>query len=794
MKEYFYFFKLYTFFNHPFVVLIRLAVGALLLAGFLVFWGKENITHMLLALYTLFMMNELFIFARVNRTRPHTGIKNVSGSLTEAVSFSALTLYQEAENISHLAKMLVEKKENRFILEKIGQGFHLQEKNQPKELLLQKAAELVATTGGRYITEVDLFVAYLFLYEEETKYFQNNDLKSQDVVNILHWARNKFSVDKFPSVDLVYRGSSFGDFLVYGWDVEIRKYTVDFTSRVLNLRTSPKVIGREKEYERLLGVLSKEKNNNAILVGEPGTGKTTIVEYFAYKSHLGEAPPNLARKRVFELLADRLIAGASNQGELEERIGYFLSDVRHTGNAVVFIQNIENIFGGGGYNFDISGVIFEYLEDMRIPFIGSTNPSAFRMYLERKASLLDFFEVVRLEEPGEEETLFMLFEKVGEIESEHRVHFTYNAVREAVELSASYLLDTYLPGKALNLLDAVAADAALAKKTLVDKNEVVKKIEEETKVLIASPTPEEKERLLHLEEEIHKRIVDQEQAVNVIAEAMRRVRSGFVNEKRPIAVFLFLGPTGVGKTETAKALAALYFGSEERMIRLDMSEYQTQESIKRLLGSLPGEEYVPSEFTEQVRLHPFSVILLDEFEKAHSRILDIFLQVFDEGRLTDNRGHTVSFRNSIIIATSNAGSEFIREKLIEAIDMVRLKKELLDYLLRQQLFRPELLNRFDDMVMFKPLGEKEVVQIAELLLSGVLKTLEEKQIFIAHDEKVIEKIAKESFDREFGARNIRRYVQQHIQGFLSTMILENKIKKGDKKTLTVNEYGEFVFQ
>ncbi len=311
---------------------------------------------------------------------------------------------------------------------------------------------------------------------------------------------------------------------------------------------------------------------------------------------------------------------------------------------------------------------------------------------------------------------------------------------------------------------------------------------------LAKPNTDEKKVLLSLEDDMHKRVIGQDEAITAVAKSIRRLRSGFTQHKRPISVFLFLGPTGVGKTETAKALSSLYFGDEANMIRLDMSEYQTQNEVERLLGGIPGGEEIENSLPEQVRLHPFSLILLDEFEKAHPHILDIFLQVFEDGRLTDNQGKTVSFKNTIIIATSNAGSEEIREMIGAGKTSADIKNVLVEDLLKSGQFKPELLNRFDDVIIFKPLTIEEASQIAKLILAEALKSLEDDQIFVSFDDKVVDKVVKESFDQEAGARNMRRYVGSSVEDYISKLILEDKLVNGAHVTLSVDESGEYKLQ
>jgi len=379
----------------------------------------------------------------------------------------------------------------------------------------------------------------------------------------------------------------------------------------------------------------------------------------------------------------------------------------------------------------------------------------------------------------------MLFKKAFWLEKEFNVSLTYRAIVAAFEFSAKYSKEKVLPGSAVDLLTDVANNVKLSGKKIVDEQDILTQVERKTKIPVGQPKTAEKKLLLNLESEIHKRIIDQEEAVSAVSEALRRVRTGLNASKKPIS-FLFLGPTGVGKTETAKALSAIYFKSEDAMLRFDMSEYKGEEGIKRLLGATPGEGSEKGEI-EKVYDNPFSLVLLDEFEKADPKILDLFLQVLDDGRLTDNKGKTISFANAIIIATSNAGSEFIREEIQKGTKVDKnFKTNLLDYLQKQGIFKPELLNRFDEIVIFKPLGEKEVVAITKLMLVQFQKNLKDKDIEINFDDNIITKIASEGFDKEFGARPLKRFIQDNIEDLIAQKILKDEIKRGDKITVSVN--------
>lgn len=739
-----------------------------------------------LAILALALINELFIES-LSKIRPKSSAAENKENVRSSIIFSARLKIEQKEVpkiIENLNTPAV-----RFFKNEIGLAKIDNTKVEMSELLKQ-SQELVVWVGGKYITEVDLLAAYVILSEDETGFLQNNSLNNDDVINILYWARRKFAPDEFFVPPTVLIGPGIFDSLVFGWNYELKKYAKDLTWEVLSRHNPPSVIGREKEYQALEIGLSKHKASNAIIVGEPGVGKTSLVEYLAYACFIGKAPQALFHKKIYELFADRLIAGVSTSGELELRLSTLLSEIAHSSNSLVFIPNIENIFGGGGLGFDISGVLAEYLKSDRIKIVGTTTRAGFADFIQGKQSAADLFEKVAVEEAPKGASLLLLTDKAQEVASRYGVGIKYQALKQAVLLAPVYFPDRFLPGSSLVLLEDVVSAAEIGKKKIIDGKDVAALVQSKTNVALAEPGASEKDLLLHLEEKLHDRIVGQEEAVTAVADAMRRVRAGFKEGNKPIGVFLFLGPTGVGKTETAKALAREYFGSENKMIRLDMSEYQTQSQMGRLLGAKPGEEYVPNALTELVTQNPFSLVLLDEFEKAHPQILDLFLQVFDEGRLTDNQGKTVSFKNTIIIATSNAGAELVRER--EESSIAISKDELVDYLLKNNLFKPELVNRFDEVIMFRFLNREEVKKIAGILLAESFKKLSENQIKVSVDDKVLDKIAQEAYKPEFGARQIRRYIENNVEEFLSKKILGNEIKHGDKASLSIDSMGNFI--
>jgi ATP-dependent Clp protease ATP-binding subunit ClpC len=521
------------------------------------------------------------------------------------------------------------------------------------------------------------------------------------------------------------------------------------------------------------------------------------VRALAYHSFTGNLDPRLNYKRIFQLLVGALTAGTGNRSDLETRIQSIIAEVSHSTDVILYIPEFQNIVGGSAYNLDLSGAILPYLKSGNLPIIATMSVGNYKTYMERN-SLKEAFSVIQLKAPDMNTAVLMVLGESLHIEERYKIILSYRAIVKAVELSERFFQDQVLPGSAVSLLEAASNTVALSKQPnfegtrqkIVLEEDVIKKVEEATHIPLSEPSQSETELLLHLEDRLHDRIVGQTQAVTAIAEAMRRVRSGMASSHRPIS-FLFLGPTGVGKTETAKALADFYFGGEKNIIRLDMSEYADTGGIKRLLGARPGEGTERGELTDKIRDNPSSLVLLDEFEKAHPDIHNLFLQVFDDGRLTDNKGQTVSFRNAIIIATSNAGSEFIREQVAKgaAIDKT-FQQQLLDYLQTKAIFKPELLNRFDDVITFTPLGQEQVILVVRLLLNNLIRSLREQDITLIVQDNVIEKIAKEGFDRDFGARPLRRYIQDHIEDMIAQKKLTKEIDRGKVATFALTNMGE----
>jgi ATP-dependent Clp protease ATP-binding subunit ClpC len=591
----------------------------------------------------------------------------------------------------------------------------------------------------------------------------------------------------------------------------IEKYSIDLTLEAKEGRLDP-VAGRDREIERVVHILLRRSKNNPVLIGEAGVGKTAIVEGLAQKIVAGQAPGELAQRQIMRLDMASLIAGASHRGEFEERFRAVIKEAQASeGKLILFIDEIHSIIGAGDTegSMDASNIIKPYLARGQIQLIGTTTTTEYRKYFEKDKAFERRFQPVLVDEPQEEAAIEMLKVLQPKYEKFHNIAFDPLSIESAVKLSKKYVGERYLPDKAVDLLDEAAAEVKLARSSgkrndnQVTKTDIEKVVSAWTGIPVTKLTEDESQKLIHLEELIHKRFIDQEEAVVSIAEAIRRGRIGLSAANRPIASFIFLGPTGVGKTELAKAMAEILFGKEEAMIRLDMSEYMEKHEVAKLIGAPPG--YVGYEeggqLTEAVRTKPYSIVLLDEVEKAHPDVFNILLQLLEDGRLTDNKGNTISFKNTVIIATSNIGSKTIQEQLSQGLKneasdfdkkFAEVTKILLDEL--HKFFRPELLNRFDELVVFKPLSPNDMSQIAKLNIEKTRKLLKDQGFELQISQSALDQLAKEGYDPIYGARPLRRLIQSAIENPISLEIISRRFTAGDTILIDFDSNGDkFTF-
>lgn len=577
----------------------------------------------------------------------------------------------------------------------------------------------------------------------------------------------------------------------------VERYGVDLTEMARKGELDP-IAGREKEIERLIHIMLRRTKNNPIIIGEAGVGKTAIVEGLAIKIVDGSVPTEIKDRRIIQLDLAALVAGASHRGEFEERLkGVIQECIASNGKIVLFIDEIHTVIGAGDMEgtMDASNIIKPYLARGQLQIIGTTTTAEYRKHFEKDKAFQRRFQPIVAEEPDEEKAFAMLQVVRPKYEQFHKVTFSDDTLKEAVKLSKKYIGERYLPDKAVDLLDEAAAQVkmehASGKRadTEVRKSDIERVVSSWTGIPITKLTEDEGAKLLKLEDRIHERLIDQEEAVGAVAEAVRRGRIGLSAANRPIASFIFLGPTGVGKTELAKTLGEILFGREDALIRLDMSEYMEKHEVAKLIGAPPG--YVGYEeggqLTEAVRIKPYSIVLLDEVEKAHPDVFNILLQVLEDGRLTDNKGNTISFKNTIIIATSNIGSGLIQQKLSsqsgemtpeqEATQFAELTSMISDEL--HKFFRPELLNRFDEIVVFKPLQPKHMQAIAKLGVGKTAKLLKDQGFILQVSDKAIAELAKDGYDPVYGARPLRRLIQTAIENPIALHIIGKTFVAGD---------------
>ena len=639
----------------------------------------------------------------------------------------------------------------------------------------------------------------------------------------------------------------------------LEKYCRDLTMLAREGKLDP-VIGREEEIKRVMQVLTRRTKNNPVIIGEAGVGKTAIAEGIAQKIISDDVPDSLRNKRVLALDMGSLVAGSKFRGEFEERLKTVMDEIRQAhGEIILFIDEIHTVVGAGAAEgaIDASNMLKPALARGELQCIGATTLDEYREHIEKDAALERRFQPVYIDEPSEEVTIEMLRALRPRYESHHKIKITDSALEAAAKLSNRYIADRHLPDKAVDLIDEAAAKIrieagsppadikAMEKKvhqladeeeaasqrsdyenaaklkaehlkledeynkardkwlkekkidTVVDEEDIAELVSKWTGIPVSRMLEQEIDKLLHMEERLHERIIGQDDAIRVVSESIRRARAGLKDPKRPIGSFIFLGPTGVGKTELARALAEFLFDDEDAMVRLDMSEYMEKHTTSRLIGAPPG--YIGYEeagqLTEAIRRRPYKVVLLDEIEKAHPNIFNILLQILEDGRLTDGHGRTVDFKNTVIIMTSNLGTEEFQHQSLgfskETKTEIERRRGAIEDALKRT-FRPEFLNRLDEVVIFQPLTKEQIKLIVDLVLKDIQKRLAERKITVELTEKAKARLAKEGFDPAFGARPLRRTVQRLVETPLSTKILKGEFKDGDHVVVDVGTDG-FTF-
>lgn len=768
--------KVILLYNSKIFNIFKISLLIFLISLTLLFLYNGQFSKIPLFILSISLIIDTFIIYGIGKISPSKKVNENPKEIIESFTKESLQSILFKKNIYEFLDYITHFPQANFILEKaVIFRKEIPVKDINFKEIEEKAFDLALKQNGKYVTTGDLITAYLILIEDETKLLFGKEIKEEDLININKWARVSIH-EEYPNIRRArFVGTGLGETLVWGWTPEAKNYTKDHTFS--HIKKHSLVEGREKEYGILIEALQKPQNNNVLIVGELGTGKSNLVENLIFESYESKLPKKLNHKKFLEVMVGEFIAGSANREDLETRLQELIAEIKHSGNVILFIPEFQNLLGSSSYNIDLSGAIFPYLKDGKMPIIATMTKGEYKKYFENN-SIREVFEVITLEEPNFSEALKMLFQKTDEIEEENNVILSYAAVVAAVRYADKFELNAVLPGTAVDLLNTCANSVKISrgKNETVFEKDVVSAVEQKSKIPVGAPTENEKIVLLNLESEMHKYVIGQNEAITKVSEALRRIRAGLQREK-PIS-FLFLGPTGVGKTETAKTLSKLYFGGEANIIRLDMSEYGTSEGLSRLIQSGAGS------FLDNVMMHPFSLILLDEFEKADSKILNLFLQVLDDGRMTDSNGKTISFNNSIIIATSNAGSEYIRENVSNLNSNM-----LLDYLQKKGLYSPELLNRFDEVVVFKPLNEEEASMVANLIIDELSARLALQDVYLKVTTSALKKISKDGFNFEFGARPLRRFVQDNIEDEIAKKMLSNEISRGDSVVVDLDSSG-----
>ena len=609
-------------------------------------------------------------------------------------------------------------------------------------------------------------------------------LKKGDIDSLVLWLENIEKKERerkrFWEYENLARNGTLAKEWTAGYTITLDKYSEDITDSIR--RKNLEFIGHEEQIKIIERILSRGEINNVMIIGEEGTGKKSMIYALSQKSLLGKSLAGVNYKRFVELDMPALLAQLESLDEVESVLDQIFNEVAMSGNIILVIDEIHNYIGQDQRPgvIDISGIIAPYLKLPQFQIIGITNYEGLHRNIEKNISILSLFGKVEVSSILPEETLILLQYLTFFLETKYKIFISYPAIREIINLTEKYFPSLYFPEKAIDILDEVAVYvASLSKERIVLPKHVAKVITEKTEIPVGEIESKEREILLNLENLIHKRIINQIEAVKEVSTALRRARSNVTVRKGPMGTFLFLGPTGVGKTETCKALAYYYFGSEEKIIRLDMSEFQSIEDIGRLIGSEKGIGIL----TTPVKENPFSIILLDELEKAHRDILNLFLQVLDEGHITDGMGRKVSFKNTIIIATSNAGYQVILKALKDREEWQGVKQKMLDHLFENRIFRPELINRFDAVVLFKSLSKENLLDIAQLMLNSLKKNLAEKGIEFEITKELKEKIVELGYNPVFGARQMRRVIQDKVENVLAAALLSEQLPRGAKISL-----------
>lgn len=661
------------------------------------------------------------------------------------------------------------------------------EENKDISAVVLAAVDIAITNNHSSIWSCDLFLAIYQSSAGLKKMLIDYRLELADLQSLIVWqTKITTEIDSktgfFNKNNFKFTGG-IGREWAFGYTMNLRHFSIDLTESIENYGLGLEIIGRTKEIKEIKDALARTANGNVILVGNAGVGKHTTIMGFTKEVLDGLVPEEIAHHEILQINTDALISGVTSEGEIIERFSTCIGEAASAGNIIIIIENIDHIFSATGVGTaDLSAVLLPFLDNSGTHIIGTSEVAAYNEYIVGNTQLSNHFVRVSIDEPEGEDLKLILEDTAPLIEGKAGSIITFEAIKAVMQNAAKYLVNLTEPERSINLLEGAVTRATSERgKTIVADHDVAEYVAEKFQLPAAEAGEKEKTKLLDLEKIMHETVIGQDEAIKAVASAMRRARAQVTDSPKPIGSFLFLGPTGVGKTATAKALARAYFDNEANMTRFDMSEYQSKSDIYRLIGTKDET----GNLTTFVAEKPFSLLLFDEIEKADPDILNLFLQILDEGLLTDGRGQKVSFSNTIIIATSNAGSDVISQTLSQNANYDQLKSVLSQYLIDQHIFKAELLNRFTGVIAFAPLDQAAIASVAKLLIKSLQDTVfKNKEIKIEIASDAVALLATQGFDPKMGARPMERVISDKIENLLAEKILRNELKKGDSFLIT----------
>ena len=649
-----------------------------------------------------------------------------------------------------------------------------------RELLFQTLVYEAVEAKSDMITAREFAMLLFDMDKDFEEFLFRHEIRKQDLLGAAHWVSTLVQLKqaqlRWWERAILGHMPTFGASLMFGYTYILDKFARDISAGSQGA-IIPEGAAHGKELQEIASILARSDQSNVILVGEPGSGKSAILEQLTRLILEGSAPPALWQKRFIAMDSVTLVAATKQKGELEELLVRVMNEAATAGNVVLVLERFpEFIESARQMGVNAISILEPYLEGTELQVIALSDKDQYHRVLESNSTITKLFERVEIAEPDVSNIVYILEEIAYGLEKTHSVYITYPALVEAANLADRYITNGAMPEKAIDVLERAVTEAVNAGEKFVTKQHVQRAVEERTHIPVEKASGKEAEKLLQMEEVLHQRVIGQHAAITAVANALRRARAGLQAGKRPIGSFLFLGPTGVGKTETAKALAQIYFGSEDAMARFDMSEFQGPEGVSKLIGSFETSE--PGMLSNALRSKPFSLLLFDEFEKSSRDVVNLFLQILEEGFFTDAHGKRVSARDAIIITTSNAAGNLVWDMVQQGKDVSTLQKEVVDAIRQQGVFAPEILNRFDAIVVFEPLDKEKLHEVAKLLLEELAKNLKKQEIEFGITEELIAKVVEMGYDPVMGARPMRRAIADRVEQIIARRLLDGSLRRG----------------